>query len=460
MELGRQIARARELGAQYADLRISSFNGQGIVVENSTVSSLQDNNAFFYGVRAFVKGAWGLSFGTDIAKLEESIKTAVKLAKLSSSKTKESFRLMEFPIITDKVKTWAKLKPEDIALEEKVKRVLEFDKLLKVKPVVNRTTAVNFSSGFNEFYNTDGSEISEQRIAFRIYSQAVGKEGKNIQNASNRVGMVAGYEEFAGIDPGKFTKEILESLNRLLKAEHAPAGHLPVVIDPILCHVFFHEALGHGCEADAVIEKRSVLADRRGQKLAPEWLTVSDDPGVAGENGNYKYDSEGIPGKEAFLVKEGVLSEFLNSRETASRLGLEPNGHGRAETPMVMAYPRMANTVVYPGKFKFEELLEGIKLGVYAKDSSGGVVEPNNGNFLFNAQEGWLIENGKLTKPLKDVSFGGNILEILPKVERVGDDQIPCRVGGWCGKKGQRVPVCGKAPSIMISEAMIGGKAD
>jgi len=123
----------------------------------------------------------------------------------------------------------------------------------------------------------------------------------------------------------------------------------------------------------------------------------------------------------------------------------------------MMPCPRMSNTVLYPGKYKFEELLENIKHGVYAKGSSGGVVNPVDGNFLFNSQEAFLIENGKLTRPLIDVSFGGNILDTLKNVEKIGRDQIPCLVGGYCGKKGQLVPVCGKTPSIKISEAIVGG---
>lgn len=139
---------------------------------------------------------------------------------------------------------------------------------------------------------------------------------------------------------------------------------------------------------------------------------------------------------------------------------MEPTGNCRAESAIDFPYPRMSNIVLYPGKFQVNELFEGIKKGVYAKSSTGGIVEPTSGNFLFNTKEAYLIENGEITKPLLDVSFGGNILEILNKIEKIANDSKVI-FGGWkCGKKSQTVPVGGKSPHILISEAMVGGKND
>jgi TldD protein len=457
MEYESLLKKAVKLGADYADLRIADFNVQNIISENSSLSSVQNNDLYSYGVRAFIKGAWGTSFGNDITNLEKSIKTAVKLAKLSSGRINEKFDLKDFPVYRENVKSKAKIDPRDISVEEKIKHVIEYDKNLNEKPVVSRTISLGFVSGTNEFYNTDGSEIKEEKLSLRFYAQIAAKEGNKIQKAFDRRGLMAGYERFERMDTNKFCSDLKESVKRLLHAEKAPAGKMPIVIDPVLCHVFFHEAVGHACEADAILEKVSVLRGKLGKKIAPDFLTLSDNPNVPEENGFYKYDSEGMRGKEAMLIKKGILSEFMNSRETASKMNAKPNGHGRAENPSMMPCPRMSNTVLYPGKYKFEELLENIKHGVYAKGSSGGVVNPVDGNFLFNSQEAFLIENGKLTRPLIDVSFGGNILDTLKNVEKIGRDQIPCLVGGYCGKKGQLVPVCGKTPSIKISEAIVGG---
>jgi len=457
MELSKELEKAVKLGADYADLRITNVSAQGINSDNSNVNSIQNNTTQNYGVRAFIKGAWGFTYGTDINNLKNSIKTAVKLAKLSSKNIKERFKLADFPVYKEHVKAQVKIKPIDVPLEDKIKRILEFDKLLERKPIINRTVTANFYSGMLEFYNTEGSEIKEEAVSFSFFINVVGKEGVKIQKAFDRVGVTAGYERFESIDQEKFCNGLHESIKRLLHADSAPAGKMPIVIDQDLCHVFFHEAVGHACEADAILEKVSILRGKSGKKIAPDFLSLSDDPNVRHVNGFYKYDSEGMLGKEAKLIKNGVLNEFMNSRETASKLGVEPNGHGRAESPLMIPYPRMSNTVLYPGDYKFEELFDGIRLGVYAKGSSGGVVDPNNGNFLFNSQEAFLIENGKITKPLTDVSFGGNIIETLMKVEKIGNDQIPLIIGGRCGKKGQLVPVCGKCPSIKISEAMVGG---
>jgi TldD protein len=270
--------------------------------------------------------------------------------------------------------------------------------------------------------------------------------------------MMAGYELFKGLNKEKLVEETYQKLKRSMIAKQAPAGRFPVIIDSELCEVFFHEAVGHACEADAVLEKSSILGDKLGKKIAPSSLTLVDTPRVKTEFGYYKYDDEGIPANETVLIKNGILNSFMQSRETASIMNKIPTGNGRAESPAAIPYPRMSNTYLKPGKYQLKELLDGVKLGVYAKGSSGGVVEPNNGNFLFNAEEAFLIENGKITTPLSDVSLAGNILFILPRIEKIGKDAKCTYFGGRCGKKGQWVPVGGKAPHIKISEAMVGGQ--
>jgi TldD protein len=206
-----------------------------------------------------------------------------------------------------------------------------------------------------------------------------------------------------------------------------------------------------------VLEKSSVLGDKLGKKVASEHLTLVDTPNVLNEHGHFRYDDEGTPAGETFLINNGVLTTFMNSLESASLMDVNPTGNGRAMDPGHKPIPRMTNTVLKPGQYNKAELFEGIKKGIYAKGSNGGVVEPTNGNFIFNAEEAFLIENGKITKPLRDVSLAGNILEILPKITKIANDDVPNFFGGRCGKGEQWVPVGERTPHILISEAIIGG---
>lgn len=455
MDISQKIRKAASQ-TEYIDVRTLSSDSEEILVENGNLSSLRKEFGFKYGVRAFYKGAWGFSHANDIKKFDSVLRDAIKLAKLNATKVKEEFRLADYPTQKANIKFKGR-DPTSVGLEPKLKKIIEISKLLNKKEIENRTVGAAFAKHENSFFNSAGSETTETRYAYNFRSTVVGKKSGQIFRAFERFGKTLGYQDFEKINSRKTAELIHQRLLSNFKSKQAPAGRLPIVIDPRLCGVFFHEAVGHACEADAILEKSSVLAGKLGNRIAPESITLIDTPNIEEENGYYHFDSEGIPSAETVLIKNGILNNFLQSRETASKMHMAPTGNGRAESPEHMPCPRMSNTVLRAGTHSFEEALVGIKLGVYAKGSSGGVVEPTNGNFLFNAQEAFLIQNGKITKPLRDVSFGGNILEVLSKIEIVCKDSQRTFMGGVCGKKGQHVPVGEFCPHIKISEAMVGG---
>jgi TldD protein len=227
------------------------------------------------------------------------------------------------------------------------------------------------------------------------------------------------------------------------------------VADQDLTGVLVHEALGHACEADAILGGDSILEGSMGKKIASELVTIYDDPTIRGAFGSYPFDDEGVRTRRKVLVEDGVLREFLHSRTTAQRLGMAPNGSARAESYSARPLVRMSNTFMAGGDRKLEELLEGIKLGVYAKGSRGGQVDTAKGTFQFNAQEAFLIEKGRITAPLRDLSLSGETLRMLADVVALADDS---RVGdpGYCGK-GQWVPVGDGGPHMRVKQAVVGG---
>ena len=230
---------------------------------------------------------------------------------------------------------------------------------------------------------------------------------------------------------------------------------MPLIADPDLTGVYIHEALGHPCEADLVASGDSCLAGKLGEKIGNDIVTVSDDPTIRGGYGAYPIDDEGVDVREKKLIVNGVLKEYLNHRQTAAEFGLEPNGGARAQDGLHHPLVRMSNTVIHGGSYDtLEDLAEDIQYGVYACGSRGGQVDTGRGSFQFAAQEAWLIENGKITTPLKDVSVSGMTLEILKNVNGL-TKEANLAGPGFCGK-GQTVPVGDGGPIMRISDALVG----
>ena len=218
--------------------------------------------------------------------------------------------------------------------------------------------------------------------------------------------------------------------------------------------VFSHEAVGHACEADSVIERESILADRMGKKVGNELVTIVDDPG-ADDFGRYAYDDEGVEARPVTLVEKGVLKGFLNSMETAHTLTGSPrlNGHARADGYSSAPIVRMSNTYFQKGASKMDEVFD-VKAGIYLRGMKGGSVDIFSGGFMFKAEEAYMIRDGQKTDLLRDVTITGNILQTMLDVECVGNDW---GIGpGVCGKFAQEAPVSDGGPHIRVRNVAIG----
>tara|TARA_X000000368_G_scaffold387049_1_gene347461 strand:- start:359 stop:1174 length:816 start_codon:yes stop_codon:yes gene_type:complete len=270
-----------------------------------------------------------------------------------------------------------------------------------------------------------------------------------------RHGGEGGLEVIEGCDLGEMGRNAKISALRLLGAERAPSGRFPLVADRDLTGVYIHEALGHPCEADLVAAGDSCLEGRLGKTIGSEICTVVDDPTLRGGYGCYPIDDEGVDPRPKNLIVNGVLTEYLNHRETAHRYGLEPNGGARAQDGLHHPLVRMSNTIIQGGSHHdLDELIEDIDFGIYACGSRGGQVDTGRGSFQFAAQEAWIIENGSLSRPVKDVSVSGMTLQILKDVDGLTKD-AHLAAPGFCGK-GQTVPVGDGGPLMRIREALVG----
>ncbi len=430
-------------------MRISESLNNVIVMKDGKVQEITSGNNWGGCVRVLKNGAWGVSFTTNPGKMEDAGKSALKLANALDNDVK----LADIEPTQDNVKSKAKLKLQDVSLDEKKESMSAAEKAANLETIVSTTVNYVDGEGTTIFVNSEGTELQIEESRVALFMNAVAASDGIIQFGHKSTGGAAGFEVIQKEDLEKFGRITAEKAVRLLKAELPPSGKFPVVMDPELTGVFIHEALGHASEADLILQNDSILKGKMGTQIGSSLVTIIDDA-TMDAFGYYPYDSEGVKTRKNILVKDGVLRSLLSSRETASQLDITPSGNARSvvgDQPIV----RMSNTYLKPGELKFEELIEDMDSGIYLKGSRGGQVDTGKGVFQFNAAESFLIEDGEVTNPLRDVSLSGNILEMLLKVDGLGSD---FKMGvGFCGKSGQTVPVGDGGPHVRVKEATVGG---
>jgi TldD protein len=281
-------------------------------------------------------------------------------------------------------------------------------------------------------------------------------EGKRQSGSSGGGGRV-GWDYFDGKSPESHAREAVRQAVAMLDAREAPAGEMEVVLAPGDSGILLHEAVGHGLEADFNRKKTSNYSEAVGERVASELCTVVDDASITSSRGSINVDDEGHRPERAVLIEDGILRGYMQDRQSSEFFGSEPTGNGRRESFKSHPMPRMTNTLLLAGPHDPEEILRSVKRGVYACRFGGGQVDISNGDFVFSLTEGYLIEDGKITAPLKGVNLIGNGPDVMRKVTMLGND-MELSDGIWtCGKDGQSVPVGVGCPTIKISGMTVGG---
>lgn len=435
-------------GVSYWDFRESEISNNQIVTLNREVKDIINAKRKSHCVRVLYNGCMGF-YHSESEDYKGSAMNALKIAKVLSTRLKKT-SIAEYKTIKATRKSSYKINPQNISIEEKK------DLLLEQKPNDERVKSyqliyIDINKKIS-FRNSEGSDI-KQDLTFTYLGTGIVAKEKRLESFDMRDGAMCGYELTKGLP--KMFEESIKNVKILLKANHIRGGTVPVVCDGKLTEVVIHEALGHAAEADIVLQKESCLENMKGKKIAPEFVNIYDS-GLGNYWGSFFFDDEGIPSQKTMLVKKGVFQGFLHSRHTANIFLDKPTGNSRAQDNHNNIQIRMTNTCMQPGGYKEDEMLEDIKKGVYLIGHKGGEVNTSNGNFMFNAQMGYLIENGELTTPLREVSLGGNTLETLRNIVKVSK-KTEKGSPGFCGKNGQLVQVTGNNPNIMIKKALVGG---
>lgn len=457
--LQKAVDKGLELGAIFSEVRFFEERGSSVSIENGVARALGSGIIRGVGVRVIVKGRWGFA-STNITEWEgvrEAVEEAVGGARSIAAKPGEKAEIAEVKPQVDAVIHKAKIDPEDVSSEEKVKAMLELEEDARNFSDRVKDTFLNYRDVLTKIIvcNSLGTCIEETTPRTYVQCTVISRRGSNMQVAFERVGTVAGYELVEKIQPEKFSIKAAERAVKLLDAHSPPRGTFTVVTDPKVGGLFVHEAFGHNCEGDLVFGGQSIVADKLGKKVASDLVSIIDDPTLK-RNGHFVYDHEGTKAEKHIIVEDGVLVGFLHSLDSAAKLGGRPQGSARAQSHHHPPIVRMSNTYFAPGDMTLEEILEDIKIGVYLSGSQYGYVETQKGQFTCKVEQAWLIKNGELTEHLRDVAINGVTLDTLKNVTAVGKD-LKIEMPGMCGKSGQGMYVDAGAPHMRIEGIVIGG---
>jgi len=445
-----------ETGAEYADLYFQHAEAESWVLDEGIVKDGSYHISHGVGARSVVGDTTGFSYSDNLNL--KAIQGAIDFAKGISDQ-----KLLHQPKILRESPSRAKypaLSPlGSLTSEEKVDVLRQIDSIARTEKTVRQVSA-SLSGAYSEILiaSTDGVYQMDCRPMVRISVSIVVEKDGRVEQASSGGGGRYDYRYF--VDNGFieiYTKEAIRMALVALESEDAPAGKMPVILGPGWPGVLLHEAIGHGLEGDFNRKETSVFTGKIGEKVANEKCTIVDNGTIANRRGSLTIDDEGTPTQETTLIKDGVLKGYMLDKMNARLMGKSSTGNARRESYAHIPMPRMTNTYMLGGSDCFEEMIASVDNGIYAKNFDGGQVDITSGKFVFSANEAYLIENGKISKPIKGATLIGKGDEVLHQISMVGNDLRLDPGIGVCGKEGQSVPVGVGQPSLKLDSLTVGG---
>ena len=447
-----------EEGAGYADARFQEGTSSRIEIKNDEVDELGSSEDRGIGIRAFYRGVWGFASSNSDENLEATARRALKMAKyLRNTSDAEEFELDAKDSVDVSIDDNASIRPSYMSVDQKLAVLEDAERAMRHVSDYIKSSKVRYRDydGRYLFVNSEGSFIEKERSSFACYFYATSKKQGRTESFLERSVANGGFERFTGDKPVKLAEKAARMADKLLDAEKNPTGRMPVILGDRIGGLLAHEAVGHAAEADTVLSGDSIFEGRRGEKLASEEVTLVDDPTLEERFGSFRYDDEGVKAGRTEIIREGVLNSFLHSRETASRMGCEDTGNGRADSYGSRPIVRMSNTFFESGGCSREELVESIDRGLIINGFKGGQVSTKEGNFTFGASHGYLVEDGEIKQMVRRPNLSGRTLKVLKNISMVGED-LSVGDPGFCGKDGQSVSTDNGAPEMKIDEMVVG----
>jgi TldD protein len=349
---------------------------------------------------------------------------------------------------------------DDRDFKDKVKLLIAIDEYIRSKSSKVRQVSASLVCDLQKIaiIKPYGEVFCDIRPLLRLQITVALENNGLMETGSYGVGGRQQYEQYIDVDKWQnYADNALKQAEIKLQARPAPAGEFPVVLGNGWPGVLLHEAVGHGLEGDFNRKQTSAFASLIGKQVAASGVTIVDDGTIVGRRGSINIDDEGTAGSYNVLIENGILKGYMQDRLNARLMGVKPTGNGRRENYSHQPLPRMTNTYMLAGDIPKEELFSSITKGIYAANFAGGQVDITSGKFVFSASEAYMIENGKISYPIKGATLIGNGPEVMKKVIAVGNDLKLDDGIGTCGKKGQSIPVGVGQPSLLISSITVGG---
>jgi len=456
IEVYNMLSSMSDNGSDYSDLFFQHSIAESWVLDEGIVKDGSYNISHGVGARCVSVDQTGFSYSDDLNL--KAIKAAVDFAKgITSKKLNNPPKILKS---TNYPSKYAAVSPLDsLTSKQKVDLLRQIDSIARKEPKVVQVNA-SLSGAYTEVLiaSTDGVYEVDRRPMVRVNVSVIVEHNGRIEQASTGGGGRYDYSYFAKNSLAEaYTKEAIRLALVALDSNDAPAGKMPVILGSGWPGVLLHEAIGHGLEGDFNRKGSSVFSGRIGEKVASEKCTIVDNGTIENRRGSLTIDDEGTPTQETTLIENGLLKGYMMDKMNGRLMNKPSTGNGRRESYAHIPMPRMTNTYMLNGEDKFEDMISSVDDGIYAKNFDGGQVDITSGKFVFSANEAYLIENGKITTPIKGATLIGSGDEVLHQISMVGNDlQLDPGIG-VCGKDGQSVPVGVGQPSLKVDMLTVGG---
>ena len=443
-------------GGDFAEVFIEEKTATGIVMLGGKIENALSGKDFGIGLRIF-NGFNSIYVYT--SKIDENhlIKMAENASRALNTKAMNHGNIILNPQ-TYNSNHIINIKPSDVAKIQKVELMKKAHNIIKnYDPLISQTMVRYQDSKQNVLIaNTEGKFIEDERIRTRMAMQAVASKDGEMQVGYYAPGAHKGFEFYDEIDIEKHANEAARIAKTMIHAEECPSGKMPVIIENEFGGVIFHEACGHSLEATSVAKGVSVFSNKIGEQIAASCVSAIDDGTIKNAWGSQNIDDEGNFCKKNVLIKDGILQGYLVDKLNGRRMNMEATGSSRRQSYKYAPTSRMTNTFIAPGKDKVEDMISETSNGIYAKYMGGGSVNPATGDFNFAVMEGYLIKNGKITKPVRGATLIGSGGQVLKDIDRVGNNLEHGQ--GMCGSISGSIPVNVGQPTIRVKEITVGGR--
>ena len=458
-DLNNVLAKLMSRGSiDYADLYFQNSQYESWSLEDGIVKQGNYGIDHGVGIRAISGEKTGFAYSDEISlsALTGACKTVSAISRRGKSQTVKMFANHLAP-----QHLYDSVDPLDtFSAEQKVKLLESVD--IEARRLDTRVTQVMVSlAGCRDIVlvaSSDGSLAADSRPLVRFSVSVIVESNGQREQASAGGGARVGYGFFLENERAlEYARDAVRQAITKLDAVEAPAGMMPVVLGAGWPGVLLHEAIGHGLEGDFNRKGSSAFSGRIGERVASSVCTIVDDGTLPNRRGSLNIDDEGTPTQCTTLIENGLLKGYLQDKLNAKLMGVAATGNGRRESYAHLPMPRMTNTYMLAGKSKPEEIISSVKKGLYAVNFGGGQVDITSGKFVFSASEAYLIEDGRITRPVRGATLIGNGPDVLTKVSMVGNDLKLDEGVGTCGKEGQSVPVGVGQPTLRVDELTVGG---